>query len=279
MKTNAKNLLTRCGLMFGQRNLYRGARFFARAARGDMDNDLASNGESMVQMKALRLASLPACVFDVGANIGEWTVSLLNVSEQLRIEVNVHCFEPCRKTFELISESLGGNTGVTLNNEACSSHEGTALMHVYGDGLGTNSLVDPINHQTARMEEVSMTTIDAYCALKGIGKINLLKVDAEGHDYEVIAGAVGMLDKKAIGILQFEYNQRWIGCRRYLKDVFTLLAPRGYEIGKVTGTKIEFYKEWHWEMETYVEGNYIACSDADMAHFSHRKMTWLGDAL
>jgi hypothetical protein len=41
-------------------------------------------------------------------------------------------------------------------------------------------------------------------------------------------------------------------------DAFEFLAPRNYLIGKITGKGVEFYPKWHHELETFVEGNYLA---------------------
>jgi len=275
MKSIAKDALRQCSLLFGRRTLYRVSRFLMRAARGDVGNDPSINGEHLVQTVALSTAVSSAVIFDVGANVGEWTGSLLEISRVLQIPVRVHAFEPCRDTFALLSKRAIHWPEVTLNNEACSRRAGTATMHVYGSGFGTNSLAEPTDDQKWLSEEVRLTTIDLYCAANGITNVDLLKVDAEGHDLDVITGASEMFARQAIRILQFEYNQRWIGCRNYLRDVFALLNPRGYVIGKVTGSHVEFYPYWQWELENYAEGNFIACSQQEMSHFHHRKPAWL----
>jgi hypothetical protein len=72
-------------------------------------------------------------------------------------------------------------------------------------------------------------------------------------------GASEMLRRHAIGLLQFEYNHQWILSRTYLRDVFTLLVPFGYHVGKITPKGIEFYEDWNTELETFRQGNYLAC--------------------
>jgi FkbM family methyltransferase len=175
-----------------------------------------------------------------------------------------------------LSERLGNMPNIALNNKACSRQAGTAMMNVYGSGAGTNTLGEPIDGRSAVSEEVQLITVDLYCKSNKIEKIDLLKIDAEGHDYEVIAGAVEMLDRQAVRILQFEYNFRWIGCRNYLRDVFTFLVPKGYVIGKLVGrSSIQFYPHWQWELETWAEGNYIACRKSDLQHFHSSECDWL----
>ena len=59
--------------------------------------------------------------------------------------------------------------------------------------------------------------------------------------------------------MQFEYNHRWVFARAYLRDAFDLLTGLGYRIGKLTPKGVEFYPGWDAELETFVEGNYVAC--------------------
>jgi hypothetical protein len=52
----------------------------------------------------------------------------------------------------------------------------------------------------------------------------------------------------------------------------------GYQIGKLVGTSIEFYSSWHWELETYREGNYVACLKDVADRLPQRTPSWLPDA-
>ena len=246
-----------------------------RAARADVSNDLVSNGEKFVQAIALQSNARPVTVFDVGANVGCWTDSLVKSAHSLQVPVSVHAFEPCHAPFAELSERISSWPEVSLNNEACSRRAGAATMHVYGSGSGTNSLAEPLDSSSATSEDVRLTTIDLYCETNSIGMIDLLKIDAEGHDFEVIVGASEMLDRQAVRFIQFEYNQRWIGSRNYLRDAFAFLNPKGYTIGKLTGSHVEFYPYWQWELENYVEGNYIACFRHDMVKFDPCEPAWL----
>jgi FkbM family methyltransferase len=278
MNKVVKNVLRNCCSLIGRRNLYRTSRFLMSVARGDVDNTpFELNGEGMVQEVSLRTAISPITIFDVGANVGEWTGNLLKVASGLGTPVHVHAFEPCSDTFKQLSQRLGAEPNVVLVNQACSGSVGTATMHVYGYGghAGTNSLAEPIDNRHSVGEKVHLTTVDSYCKAQEIANIDLLKIDAEGHDFEVMAGASEMLDRNAIRILQFEYNHRWIGSREYLRDVFALLEPKGYSIGKLLGQRVEFYPRWLWELETCTEANYIACLKREKGQFRHCEPTWL----
>ena len=67
------------------------------AARGDVSNDPMMNGERTTQTIALSTSVSPATVFDIGANVGDWTASLLEASRKLRVSASVHELSPARK--------------------------------------------------------------------------------------------------------------------------------------------------------------------------------------
>jgi methyltransferase FkbM-like protein len=129
---------------------------------------------------------------------------------------------------------------------------------VVGACAGRNSVhaLDP----AAWTERVAVTTVDAYAAEQTIDHIDLLKVDTEGHDLRVLRGAERAFRAGAISAAQFEYNHRWIPARQYLKDAFDMLEPFRYRIGKLTPRGVEWYPGWDPELESFVEGNYLACT-------------------
>jgi hypothetical protein len=124
--------------------------------------------------------------------------------------------------------------------------------------LGTNSLYPTANDAAAVPEQITVERSDTYCRRHKITHIDILKIDAEGHDMEVITGARDMLEKGEIDILQFEYNRRWIDARHFLQDAFHFMMPLGYCLGKLTPRGVEFYDQWDFELETFREANFVA---------------------
>jgi FkbM family methyltransferase len=255
-----KALLPAAEAILGRRNLVRLGRLITMQARLDIANDMACNGELMVQATLLLRSkgSHRIIVFDVGANKGDWTSALLRQAGQA--PVYVHLFEPASRTYSLLRDKLQAcGSNVILVNQAMSDRQGTAELVIMGEGAGTNSLCGD-RTQAKAIETVRLNTIDHYCTEHDLKCIDLIKIDAEGHDMSVLRGASSMLEKQAIGLVQFEYNQRWIDSRQLLKDAFEFLLPKGYSLGKVTPKGIEFYPDWHFELESFREGNYLACT-------------------
>jgi FkbM family methyltransferase len=282
MKALGKIVLARSlEAVLGRRQLYRLGRFLFNYARLDLNNDMAVNGERYVQRVALATgaAGSPVVCFDVGANVGLWSKALLHQAEGSALSVQVHAFEPCNETFTALTSNLNGNcrSGKFIPvKKACSDRIGRAALNIVAPGCcGVNSLVPGKRFAVQATEEVEVTTVDAYCAEFSISCLRLLKIDAEGHDLAVMKGATEMLRRRAIDVIQFEYNQSWIEARSFLRDAFEALQAFGYKVGKITRRGVEFYDQWSWELETFCEGNYIACTTDWKERFQQIEPGWM----
>lgn len=269
-----KTIVRLLWLLLGRRNLARFARFITNEVRMDTINDMDSNGEHMVQKVVLGLAlqnKIDQCVvFDAGANIGDWTCSLQDMAGLDVPQLRIYSFEPCAATYDLLVNNIALHPlseQVRPVKFALSESLGTDQLNVVDDGAGTNSLHAHIDLNVARTETIDLTTVDIYCKEHGIKSITLLKIDTEGHDPSVLRGAVDMLSDGKIEMIQFEYTHRWITSGNFLRDVFRLLEPYGYRIGKITPFAIEFYDGWHFELESFREANFLACKPEHVSKF------------
>lgn len=245
----------------GRGAVIRAARYVLLRARLDYPNDMASNGERALQRWALDLARGGEMhVADVGANVGRWSGSLLAAAAAAgrARDVRLHAFEPEVCAFAKLEQSLAGANAV-LNPVALSHRQGTSSFHVVAPAAGTNSLYPAANVQAA-VQTIPTSTLDTYAADNRLLRFALVKIDTEGHDLGVLRGAGNLLAGHRIALVQFEYNHRWVFARAFLRDAFDLLTGFGYRIGKLTPRGIEFYPGWEPELETFVEGNYVACT-------------------
>jgi FkbM family methyltransferase len=251
-----------CSIM-GRRCVVCAARFVLRRACLDVPTDVHTDGESLLQHAILGFSTpgQQIHVVDVGANVGHWSAAMLAAARQAgRLgDLDLHAFEPSSYTFACLAEALGGHS-VTLGRAALSERPGSSTLHVIAPGAGTNSLHEPPGAAAGgTAEEVATTTLDAYADRAGLDRITLVKIDTEGHDLAVLRGARRLLAGQRIVIAQFEYNHRWVYARSFLRDAFELLEPLGYRLGKLTPRGVEFYPRWDADLETFVEGNYVAC--------------------
>jgi len=257
----------------GQRNFYRAIRLLMYEARFDVLNEPATNGEHYIQRVVL-LHTSHSIVFDIGAHRGDWTASLL---KQQNTDIAVYAFEPSEEIFNFLRQRTADSKSVIPVHMACSERAGKSKFIVPGPLSGISSIAAQDSHSDSDpdIEMVTLTSLDKYCRESGIPHINLLKVDTEGHDLSVLLGAEDLLRAHSVDVVQFEYNHRWIYERRFLRDAFEYLKPLGYAIGKITGDAIQFYPDWHWELETYCEANYIACAPEWVNYFNTVPAGWV----
>ena len=282
MKKNIERIVVFCmRSLLGRPRLVRIARMLTRGARLDGENRINNNGERLVIQVALKHASQSGentVVIDCGANIGDYTAEVARQATDLNVtHLSIHAFEPASVTFRSLEESAGkisSQISVIVNQMALSDSPGNLKLHVVHEKAGVNSLVQTDISPVAYSETVSVNTLDAYCESREIENVLLLKIDTEGNDFNVLAGANKMMNQGRIELVQFEYNYRWIYARKYLRDVFELIKGKEFCLGKVTNSGIEFYRDWHPELETFAEGNYLICSHAWRARFPN--IEWWG---
>lgn len=248
---------------FGRRAVIRAARYVLLRARLDHPNEMTVNGESALQRWVLGLAPPGQLhVADVGANVGLWSQSLLAAAAAAgrTADLRLHAFEPEAEAYARLARALDGAPAI-LSPAALSDRDGTSALHVVAPAAGSNSLhLAPGDTATADM--VPTRTLDSYSARSGVPRFALVKIDTEGHDLTVLRGARTLLAEHRIAVVQFEYNHRWVFARAFLRDAFEFLAEHGYLVGKLTQKGVEFYPGWDPELETFIEGNYLACDPA-----------------
>jgi FkbM family methyltransferase len=261
----------------GRRTLWRLGRALYLSARADGPNDQRANGELLIQRQILdaHVRQRPLVIFDVGANVGAWTWSILEEACARGIDdIQVHAFEPAPATFETLTGRIAQHpfsSSVSLVPRAVSAGSGTTEIFVVAKDAGTNSLYrDSVEtQQSVTVEKVSVAD---YCTANRIRRVDLLKCDTEGHDMEVLKGARELFEGNRIVACQFEYNHRWIYARHYLKDVFDFASDLTYHVGKLTPRGIEIYEEWHPELDRFFEGNYVLIQASAVPMFA----TWSG---
>jgi FkbM family methyltransferase len=143
-------------------------------------------GEYEPEITALfrRLVTPGSTVFDVGANVGYFSILAGELGAA------VHAFEPNPRVRALLARSVGlGLSDIEVVPAACSDCSGTAPLFLSDSAnTGMSGLTVP----TERRVEVDLITLDEYAG-RTRARPDLLKVDVEGHEREVLAGAQSLL--------------------------------------------------------------------------------------
>lgn len=222
-------------------------------ARGEPRNDPTRNGEYWLLAEMLKRASPGSVVLDIGANVGAWSLRAYELAASLGMHIQLVAFEPCSETRHILQQRLRARTSAEVLAFAMSSRTGEADF--FGaDGAGTNSL-HPISGVSSEL--VRCTTLDSFLAERELQRVGMAKIDTEGFDLDVLCGGRRSLAEGRIDVVQFEYNWRWLLNRASLLEVFNLIRDMPYRLGKLGRESVEFYDEWHFELDRYFENNYV----------------------
>ncbi len=234
--------------------MHRAAAFFESAWHNE-GVDFSSNGEKVV-LERLQSADLHLA-FDVGANVGDWTGTAL----QLWPNCRVHAFEVAPRTFDLLKTTFLASphrSRVELHGTGLSSRAGRQTMYYFPDHDKLTCDVPRHDGYTAVPFEAQLTTLDAFCSERRIEAIDYLKIDVEGAEHYVLEGARELLKADKITCIQFEYGAFSIQTRFLLKDYFDLLSDR-FVIGKIFPDHVAF-GDYDWTAEDFRFSNYLCVS-------------------
>lgn len=270
--------------LLSKRAAYRLGRALYMYGRGDVPNDMHHNGEVLIQkcvMDAWQQASMrhpcKLVIFDVGANVGDWSKALLQqLPNMVDRAIEIYCFEPVPGTNATLRRNLPEYSPLLHIEElALSSTLGTADIYVNDEAnCGINSLHDDPAIQNKRPVTIRLTTATEFCKDKAIDHVQLIKCDTEGHDLEVILGALPLLRDGRVSVMQFEYNHRWIISKKFLRDVFTAIEGLPYKLAKLQPDHLLIFACWHAELEKFFEGNYALIHENAVAWFPVRFATF-----
>ncbi len=238
---------------------------------GVADMDKSGEGkllERLIEFFGKRFSRI--VVFDVGANVGDWTwcllKSFLNRQGSQKLELEIHCFEPVSSSFvklnsRFVDEKFAGAKIIT-NNFGLSDKEEEKEIYFQRpeDSHASLYAMETGMKVPFASECVSLKRADRYISEKCIEHINFLKIDVEGHEYHVLVGFGDYLNSDFIDFIQFEYGGCNLVSHSSLKDIYAYLIQKGFRIGKIMRNGKVDLRDWKPFMENFQYSNYIAVS-------------------
>ncbi len=195
--------------------------------------------------------------FDVGANIGLYTLLLAKLVGNTG---RVFSFEPVETGRLRENVKLNGLANVTVDSRLVMAEPGRQQIHIYTGGLnGLHTVANRhLKDAEIRTEEKEAVSLDYYCRQGQLTKIDFLKIDVEGAEGQVLAGAANLLRRQAIDMILFEVSiNTYRDMNTTIAEIFQLLRSCGYEIYEITGGRLSPAKR-----EDYISDNLIALSVA-----------------
>ena len=155
-------------------------------------------------------------IFDVGANKGQ----SIERFKKIFPKCTIHAFEPIHSEYKNLVNKYSREKNIILNNFALgekkhikeinlakrsgvSSFNEFNKNHIWIKTRSKEYNTDVENFLTGR-ETVKIDTIDNYCLLNKVNKIDILKIDTQGYEDEVLSGATHLIKNKKIKFIEVE---------------------------------------------------------------------------
>ena len=159
-------------------------------------------------------------VIDCGANIGELYLAF----DEKKIKISYIAFEPDKKAFNSLEKNTK-NTNQQLYNLALSDKNEKRNLYTDTDG-GNTSLSE---FESTSIEEIETKTLDSF----NFKNIKLLKIDAEGHEPEVLTGLTETL--KNVEYIAIDHSdERGFNQEKTTVEVFDFLYKNNFQVVAVS---------------------------------------------
>ena len=187
----------------------------------------------------MKLAPHAAIIFDIGANVGLYSLLAAAANPASRI----HAFEPTPEIGEAFRENIRLNSfrNIVVNALGVGNRSGEAFLQRF---MGGEDIYDGMNFISVQKSEssnlpINVITITDYCRQNGIVRIDLMKMDIEGGEYDALLGAKNLLESKSIGCIFLELVESQANRFGHSTvEIKRLLANGGYQIFTLHANKL-----------------------------------------
>lgn len=167
----------------------------------------------------------PRVILDVGAHHGETAARFTQSFPEARII----SLEPVTSNFAVLSERSRSWSKVECYQLALSDRTGSAPISLQPDSQ-THSL--EARADTGRqLEVIKVMTLNDFASNLHLESIDLLKIDAEGHEISILDGARSLLSQHQIGAILLEASlDPHDSVHTQLPAASAMLRPFGFEL-------------------------------------------------
>lgn len=178
-----------------------------------------------------------AVVFDIGANLGTWSLIL---SEAVGRKGRVFAWEPTEQMYDNLSRNISLNAKSNIHAFHCALSSVNDTLRLYHDlDSSRNSLGKTRNNDPSDYEDVRSRRLDDLASELQLEKVDFIKIDVEGAEALVFEGGRATLGRFKPAIL-FEINPEALAALGSRDDSsWSLLADLGYCFYYLRSGKLE----------------------------------------
>jgi len=180
-----------------------------------------------------KLLKRKSTFIDIGANKGQISIP---ISHFLNGEGEIHCFEPVKRSYELLKKNIHLEKPITKiqsNNFALGDSNTQVEIKIPKNDDTQASIKDHKMHSWKNTDniitqKVDMMTLDTYVKENDLQKIDFIKCDVEGAEMLVMKGAKNVLTSLEPPILKLEIYKEWTRSFGYEpRDIIEFLEKFG----------------------------------------------------
>jgi FkbM family methyltransferase len=202
----------------------------------------------------LELIASHDVVVDIGANVGFYTCLAASRGKQ------TIAIEPSARNLSFLYRNLWDNHFTRVETLPVGLGSEPGLGRIYGYGGIASFVVGWAQARTAHSTLVPLTTLDAVAAGRFHGKRLLIKMDVEGSELDVLAGAQTtlQLDPRPTWLIEILLRDEVIpgGVNARLTETFETFWQQGYRCRKLDSdaTPVEPADVSRWVSQGFVDG-------------------------
>lgn len=185
-------------------------------------------------------------IIDIGANVGFYTTLFSGLVGKYGI---VYAFEPEKNNFRNLKTLCNKRKNIILNNSAAGDKNGKIRLYV-SDTLNVDHCTFD-NNKDRKSSLVKCLSIDKY--LKRGEKVDLVKIDTQGFEYNILMGMKKTLSLSKNVILLCEIypeGLRYAGVSA--GKIFHFLKECGFKIKCLDGSSLKIFHENQLQNKKYI---------------------------
>ena len=154
---------------------------------GDKDDEAVIDemfGQNVYRLAAWQLSQDRPIVFDIGANIGAFTLLSLSIALEAGRPIDIYAVEPERQNRELLVKNIDQNPALLANGSTV-----TIISKALSNFIGSDTISEESGSSRIGSgdQPIDVTTLDAV--LRGIDRVDFMKIDIEGSEIPLVSGA------------------------------------------------------------------------------------------
>jgi len=170
-------------------------------------------------------------IIDVGANIGEFS---LIAAKKVGHKGKVISIDPLKQAVSWLEKNftLNGFSNYEILEKAVGKNKGTMTLYKRSESSETGILDPDISEKKLiNTGKIIVDTIDDIISSRNINKVEMLKIDVEGFEYEVLCGCKNSFKENKIKKIICEIHSLFLKKKGLDKNsIYDILKENGFSI-------------------------------------------------